>query len=340
MTLLILAIAGCWDRVEIEDRAFAIAIGVNAVDEGFNFYVSNASTKDDGAEGEEDENSSKPSSQGNSLIEAIHNLNARSSRELFIGQAKTVVFGTDLLKDSKSFKEAVGALESIAEVDRMITVLATESDIQEILNSSPTGEENPGYYVVNSYRLASKSGGRSFHQYYESMLADLRQTADTLLPIIEEDGQVAGAVVIKDYKMADKLDGTQLRGLLWPQSRTCIGAIIGDDVPLIIRRHRSNLRFTEEDGNLRCYIDVKVTGEVSRIWKEAPAALIYEQLIASEMEESIKIIQQDLEVDTLHLKRALQKERHSLYQRYAQNWEHSYREMEIIPLVRCRIITK
>jgi hypothetical protein len=318
-----------------------MAIGINSSNEGFDFSVSNAQPTTQSEEGEEEGDDYSPSSQGRSLIEAIHELNAKSSRELFLGQTKTVVFGTDLLKDNNAFKEAIGVLENLAEVDRMITVLATDSDIQEILNASPNREarHEAGYYVVNSYRLASKSGGHSFHQYLESMTADLRRTGNTLVPVIEESGQVAGAVLIRDFEMADKLNGTELRGLLWAESNACKGAILGD-IPLIVRRHKSNFRFSEEDGHLRCFVDVKISGEVSRMWKEAPAALEYEQLIASEMEESIRKIQQDLKVDALHLQRALQRGQHALYQRYSQDWQHSFSEMEIIPLVRCKINLK
>jgi len=330
--IIIMVMAGCWDRVEIESRAFVMAMGVDSSDDEFTFSVINAQTND-----EESEDGQNISADGRTLLEAMHRLNARSSQELFLGQAKAAIFSIDLLEDEQKFHQSLGLLESHAEVDRMITMLATNEDISEILNASPTEETKSGYFVVNFYRLAPKSGGLSFHQTLESMMADLRLTGNTLIPLIKDEGKAAGAAVIKDFELAGQLDGEELRGLLWAKSHACEGAIIGENIPISIRRHRSSFRFSEKDGNLQCVIDVRVKGEVSRFWGKAPASLEYEQLIVEEIKKSVQTIQEELEVDALKLKHALQKKQRTLYNYYAQDWEHSFREMKIVPVVRCKV---
>lgn len=336
LSIFIMAMAGCWDSVEIESRAFAMAVGIDdSEDANFTFSVINAQTAND-----ESEDGEHISADGHTLIEAIHRLDARSSQELFLGQTKAAVFGIDVLEDGQKFRQALGLLEGHPEVDRMITLLATSANVPQILNASPREDAKSGYYVVNFYRLAPKSGGLSFHQTLESAMADLRLSGNTLIPLIQDDGKAAGAAVIKNFELAGQLDGEALRGLLWTKNRACEGAIVGEDIPLTVRRHRSSFRFNEKNGRLQCIADIRIKGEISRFWGDAPASLDYEQLIAEEIKKSVQTIQQELNVDALKLRSTLRKKQRNLYNHYAQDWDRSFSEMEIVPLVRCKVIIK
>jgi len=351
--LLIFAftLAGCWDRVELENRAFAVAMGIDVQDGQFEFAVASARSESNDEGDDEDKNNEddeeaadKQPAQSNRLIEAIQSLDASSSRKLFLGQAKTAVFGKNLLKDENLFREAIYELENRSDIDRSISVLATTSKVTDIINASPSGEEKPGYYVVNFHDIAPKTGGKSFNQNFELMMAGLRETSGSaLLPLIEieKEEKIAGAAVIKNYQFAGEMDGIELRGLLWAKSGACKGAIItSQDIPMTVHRHRSNMHFSEENGTLRTIIEVHIKGEVADFWGETPPSFVYDNFIAKEMETSIEKIQQELEVDALSLRRALQKKNYRLYQRYAdspERWEQTFVDMKIVPVVSCSI---
>jgi len=359
-------LAGCWDRIEIEDRAFAVAFGIDAAgtkdstdpinaeaDEEereereqarfrFSAALASADNKSSGGGDEENESGDDPSTQGQTLLESIYALDAQCSRKLSFGQAKTVVLGKRLLQDQDLFREAVGVIENRSEIDRTITVLVTDGEVPDILSATPPSGSKPGYYVVNFYRLASKSGGQSFQKNFEMMMAELRATGNTLLPLIgeaDDNIQVEGALAIKDYQLAGELSGTELRGLLWAENKACKGAILTTDnnMPMIVRRHRSSVRFDEEDGHLRCFVNVRVKGDVYHFGDEAPKALEYEQLIEQEIKKAAKKLQQELELDAFNFRMALRKQRYSLYQQYVYDWEQAFVDMEIIPAVRCDI---
>jgi len=348
LIISLLMLAGCWDRIEIEDRAFAVAFGIDAVDEEsearFQFSAAIA-RPDDESTGDTEEDGADTSTQGQTLVEAIYALDARCSRKLCFGQAKTVVLGKELLQNRDLFREVVGVIENRPEIDRTITVLAAHDNVPDILKASPHGGAKQGYYVVNFYRLAPKSGGRSFQKNFEKMMAELRATGNTLLPLVEEEDdniQVEGALAIKDYQLVGALDGAELRGLLWADDKACKGAILTteDHTPMVVRRHRSHLRFSEEDGYLRCIVDVRVKGEVYHFGDKAPKALEYEQLIEQEIKKTAEKLQQELEVDTFNFRTVLRKQRYSLYRKYADDWEQAFKDMEVIPMVRCDILYK
>jgi len=336
MLLVLLPMTGCWDGVELENRVFAVAIGIDtSEDKDVRFSLSAATARPENEsgsdEGEDEDNHT--SVQGRTPIEAIRNLDARSSRKLFLGQTKTVVLGNSLLEDNVRFREAITALENHSDIDRRINVLATRDSIPEIISAHPPGEPKPGYYVVNFNRLAAKSGGRSLQKDLESLLADLRATGKSLIPVVQEEGgdiKVEGAVVISNFQKAGTLDGLELRGLMWAGNKACEGAILTaeDNIPMVIRRHRGYLGFSEDAGRLRCTINVRVRGDA--LYDNSPE---YERIIAREIQKTAEKLQRELEIDAFNLKVALWKQNYALYQKYANDWPQVFKEMEIVPVV-------
>lgn len=167
-------LSGCWDSTEIEVRAFVLAFGIDVQDDNFQFHAVIAQP-DEGNNDNDDKDRTRHA-EGRTLTEAIDNLNARSSRDIFLGQAKAIVFSKKVLEDQDSLNKAIHAIENRHEIDRSINVVATDNDIAEILTNS--------YYIVNFDRLAEKSQGRSFQKNFEAMMADLRSTGNTTLPKI------------------------------------------------------------------------------------------------------------------------------------------------------------
>jgi|GEM_PF-324448 len=325
--LLLFVLAGCWDSEALENRDFALAFGIDAAEEArYEFYVAIAGLDSD----EEDESKSISSAQGQTLMEAIRAMDAGSGRDLFLGQAKTAVFSKSLIEDRALFREAIGTIENQYNIDRAITVIAT--DDMDILSEDK---------VVEFYRLAPKSGGHSFYKTFEAMMADLRDTGNTLLPLINQ-----GAIAIKDYQLAGELDATELRGLLWHEDKACEGAVLTseDNISMLVKRNRGALRFIENDGRLMCVMDIQVEGELCIFRDETPPdkerlSWEYERLIKDEIENSVQKLQHELGLDAINLQAVLRKRQHSLYRNYADNWERSFRDMQIIALVNCKIRT-
>ena len=205
LATIILLFSGCWDSVELEDRAFIMAFGFDAAeDEGFRFYaaIAQPSEQDSGSDDNDENEGISMSAEGQTPLEAIQNTDAKSSRDLYFGQAKTVVFGKKILENQDLFKQALEFIESCNMIDRSINVIATEDNIEKILTASPPSGGKSGYYVANFHRLAEKSRGRSLQKNFDSMMADLRSGGGTMIPMIwEEDGgiRIEGGYQLSDF---------------------------------------------------------------------------------------------------------------------------------------------
>jgi len=303
---------------------------------------------DESDDSDKDKNEANQAANGRTIVEAIKALNSHSSRHLFLGHAKTVVIGKEILEDGKLFQEALSSLEQLPEIDRQIGILVTPSNVPEILAAKPPGESKPGYYVIHFNRLAEKSGGMSFHADLETVYSQLRATGTALIPSIrEEDGHflLQGAMAVKGNQLAGELDAYETRGLLWAKDKKCKGAVVTIEheerpISMVVRRHSATPHFSEEDGRLHCTIDVRITGETSFPLDRATLQELvqeYEAHIEEEMQQVIKKLQQEWEIDAYNFKSNLRKRQYQLYQRYADYWDEAFLEMEIVPSVKCKL---
>ena len=353
--LLPLFLGGCWDRVELENRTFVLALGVDKVGEGLalsiapavphvpqgNMADTDVEASDEGETGEAGDPPGDTQAAA-SFPEALHALNRHSSRDVFLGQAKTVVLGTDLLGDATAFRHVMYALDHHRDIDLRIGILATAEDVSSVLDAHPSGEAKPGYYVANYYRIVPKSGGRAFYQDFQRLTAQLRTPGAALVPLVspESNGglKIAGAAVMAQGQMVGQLDGDTLRGVLWSQGGMCRGALLSPagEIPLEVRKHRARLRFTENENGLRCIIDVRVCAEATL--KEArregvplpPQACPYENFIAQEVLAAVAAAQA-MDADIFRLEDALRRFQPHLYAKYKAGFNAA--QVEVVPLV-------
>ena len=191
-----LTLTGCWDRVEIENRAFVVAIGIDKEDDNYSVSLSVPLLKKE--TNEEDECHIKTAT-GKTITEALKQLDAKTDKTLYYGQAKLLVLGGDLLNDPKMTDRTIQAMKSNREIDLRINVLAAEN-AKEILEAKPPGETLPGLFVADIYRNKHKLGGASFALDLERLASSYKNGA--IIPMIKADDnegtplKLNGAVLI------------------------------------------------------------------------------------------------------------------------------------------------
>jgi len=206
--LIPLVLTGCWDTVEIENRAFVISVGIDKSDGG-QFAVSlaipdtSAITGDSGGGGkmktvEEAEDTSIPG--------AIGKIGEKTSRSLYFGHAKIVVFGGELLGDEKMFREALDFLEKNYQTGRKINILAAEGTASEMLRGGKEGYPAVGLYVSELYRYKRNGAAGVSKKSFDELSRDMNTAGSTIIPRISLDGdgqaELGGAAVIRGNRLA------------------------------------------------------------------------------------------------------------------------------------------
>ncbi|MCL2217717.1 MAG: Ger(x)C family spore germination protein [Defluviitaleaceae bacterium] len=377
--MLILASAavlltGCWDRVEIENRAFVVAMGIDKASDSdgearyrVTLSVPILGKNDDGMNpqsgGENDNEDDDPPphiriSSGQTITEALKKLDSKTDKQLYYGQTKLLVLGTGLLEDPGLVDGVINIFDNMLEIDTRMHVLAAE-DAAKILYAKPPGETLPGLYVSEIYRHKNKIGGTAFALDFERFSTAQRgeKNNGAIVPKIyvkEDELQLYGAVVLKDRRLTGHLTPDELRGFLWCFPGGGKGAIVTcpEKIPMKVESHAANINFepiaatSTSPVSLRVTIDVTAAGRVEEYHKahltqeartKLQAALARE--ISQEIAHVAAILQKDNNLDGFDFLEHLRKKNYSLYKQHSDNWREVFPTLQIIPRVKVEVKT-
>ena len=365
-------ITGCWDKVEIENRGFVIAMGIDKFEDKNDDkavqlddekesqkarYTVTMALPDIGAlsgPGGDDSSEFVKIAAAPTVSAAIRLIDTFSSERLYFGHTKAVIFHEDILKDEYLFREALDAIERNRELSRSLLVLATSDDIKKVLDADIPGEPLVGAFIAEFYRK-SEGAAITFKQDLEGLTRRLRSGGDALIPIISLEGKkkdvqvkLGGTAVIKDFQMAGKLSDSQTRAFMWFNGKAK-GALItaeheGIDVPMRINSSKSKTSFYEENGRIICVLDINARAEVEEFDflgielndDESLRELseVCERIVSDEISQLFTTFRDELEVDGFGLHERLRKQNHVIFAAYG---DEAYKHMMLIPRVDLKI---
>ena len=333
----------CWDRVEIENRAFVVSIGIDEKDGEYEVSLSVPLLKKD------DDEESKPhikTATAQTIAQALHLLDAKTDKTLYYGQAKLLVLGDSLLQNPDMTSTVIQAMKHKAEIDLRINVLAAEGSAKDILEAKPPGETLPGLFVADIYRNKNKLGGESFALDLERLANSYHNGA--IIPVIQQSDcdstplKLYGAAVINNRHTVGKLSQEELQGYLWCMSHGNNGAIVtveigGKNVPVTIEKHSAKIEFEPCTAGVRAIVNVKLLAELET---SLPSGITQNDIqhkvskqIAKEIATTAELLQSKYAVDGYDWLELLRKKNYKLYQENYQNSDVTFTQMEILPTV-------
>jgi len=353
--ITLLFFTSCWDRVEIENRAFVVAIGVDAYEEtdaSENRFTITLSVPVLEKENEENNDDDPPkhikTASGKTIAETLKNLDAKSDKRLYYGQAKLLLLGENLIERPDLVSEVIKSLESKSDIDVRIHVLVAE-DVIKILETTPPGETLPGLYVSDIYRHKHKLGGNSFALDLERLSSALsnEKASGAIIPkIISEKDELKldGAALLKNNKKVDELSHDELKGLLWGYKKAGEGAVVTSGVTSMeVENHRTKIKFINKlNYPLTAVVDVKINGTIGEYHdlsneEKQKLEMIFAAEISDELLKTINKLQNEINIDGLNLLEHLRKNEHNLYKRYSKKWDDAYPKVNITPQVKVTI---
>ena len=141
--LLPLFLTGCWDLVEIENRNYVINLGIDN-DAGEYTVTYGLAWSDD-----EEHTGSLKTVKGVNLAYLLENTDISSEKQTFLGHAKTLILGENILKDEILFEKVINTLKNNDEISSKILIMECQgkgSDAVKAIN------EEKQMYIWNFYR--------------------------------------------------------------------------------------------------------------------------------------------------------------------------------------------
>ncbi|EYE89875.1 hypothetical protein Q428_00390 [Fervidicella metallireducens AeB] len=357
LLLVIIFFTGCWDKVEIENRAFIVSIAVDALTE----KNPNAST----TQGIYEDTSPimkgiftvispqklasgdpKPyevlKSQGLNLSNIVVNLSNKFGRSPFYAHTRVFLLGEGLLKNEDAFLGTLDVNARFHEFNRQMYVVAVKGNIDEIYNTDLKLDDTPSEHIKNIIDGAEKLGS-SIKLDLSSFLSSLRDNGSVLIPCIEvKNGEMtaSGLAIVSDYKFQGYIPDKYIRGYACLINRLKGGRKVVEDgnKEYSFSISSSNRRIWLVDKNKPKYrISVEMEGdlyqysfneELMNPEKIEDVKKLLEDSLKLELEEEIKYFQNDVGKDFLGIGEYTKKYHNKFFKEHEKDWDETFKNAE------------
>ncbi|MGE5629609.1 MAG: Ger(x)C family spore germination protein [Caulobacteraceae bacterium] len=351
--LCILLTAGCWDKIEIEDRLFVLAIGVDKTQESekktpedrymLSFVSPVVSQVNEG---------SGPAFKtyktvNNTLITSLSQLLERFAKQQFFGHARVMIFGEELLKDDVLFRSIVDGITRYHEMHGSMYTYVVPGGAEEVFKVEPYFDK----------LLASYITGITDNSQYDSKIPKLtlmemevklnEQDGSLIIPRLvpdEKEVKISGAGIMKDYKLIGYLKDEETAVYNWLTGNARGGniAVEFENAPLSFRHFtfKRNIRLDKVEGD-KIYLSYNMETEGSieeyilgkRILDDTKLRQIEKAInkrIKSESEKLIKKFKEEYKIDMIGAKDYLSKYHPGIYKSIEKDYEKNFAENIII----------
>lgn len=359
LLLAALLLTGCWDRKEIDERGFAVALGVDTaredtdkmrimVEQALPWLIATNPTGGGGAATE------RPSTTlvttAHLPFEGIRQLATTTSRQLFFGHLMAVLVGEGQAR--RGLKEILDFLNRDREVPRKARIFLVKGEALPVLQTKLRPGLLIARYLLDITQQKTKTG-RLLDLDINRFDVTLSQTGGTVLMpriVLGEGGDVtvAGSGVIKDLRLVGWLGELETRGVQWVTGEVRGGVVtlpcpdLPGDLSFDIASTRRKLEPRRVGDRIIFNLKLRVEGELVQHTCQVAGLTtrrlaVYESAVADTIKEEIlgtfAKVQREFDADIFTLGSTLKKKAPRLWREVTWSREFSRMELEVEPTV-------
>ncbi|WP_282940992.1 Ger(x)C family spore germination protein [Paenibacillus sp. RC67] len=269
--LMVLLLAGCWDRVEVNDLTLIMAAGLDKKDDklSLSIEVFVPQPSGGGGGGGESGNSGKGTSsataqtlvrsaEGVTLADAISKLQEEFPRRIFWGHCEIFIFGEKLAREG--MRENIDFIMRESGPRERADVFVSKGEAKDILKLIPPIERSSAEVLREMAKL--QTGMKvTVKDFAEMLNGEARAAALPWVEVLPPEqyqqpnqtvGFINGTAIIKGDKMVGRLNDKLTRGLLWLRNE--VESSIVTIEPKESKGHVS-MKLLRSDTNLVPHID-------------------------------------------------------------------------------------
>lgn len=360
---------GCWDRVEIDRRAFVSTIAIDTGDDinqgkklkkikkdepfeesmskrlnvtyGYPDISELGPTK--GAAASEKKISTEAYSMEDSLSEATK----KSSRNIHLGHTKVLILSDAILQYPDVVKEIMDYFSRNADINRMMKIVITKGNAEKFQSFKPEMEKNFQTYITGIMENNDRNSS-VLPMTLNEFISLISENGNAVVPYVEMDKDkdeiiLYGTAVIKNYRMLGVLNSVETSNLEILRGKSKGGNKVlyreGHPVDYIIEdvQRKFDLKNLDKD-NLQLNVNIRIEGSISgfTIQKNVLQSKLireYEESfnnsLSEECEKIIQTFQEKYSLDPLSIKEYLEKFHPYKYKRIKNNWEYVFKKAKI-----------
>ncbi|MFZ5351249.1 MAG: Ger(x)C family spore germination protein [Bacillota bacterium] len=354
MLLTCSLLTGCWDKVEIEQRLFVLALGVDKIEDEEKSlpkdrYLVSFVSPIVGAlqEGGGESTYHTYKTTGEIFTICLNNLYSRFAKRLSFEHTRTIVFGEELLKEEGIFKEVLDAMGRSHELHKSMYVFVVPGRAEEVFEIKPKYEKLLAMYVTgiaDNQRYSDRISKQAAYEMYNELL---NSNGNTLIPRLipsKDEVTIKGVGIIKNYKLIGYLDGEEYLPVNWLRNKANSGLIEiyhkGIAVPFRYNEFKTNIKLDRvQDTKIQLTYSMETEGSVLEyIWDkdmlEEEVILTLEKELEKKIEEetnrAIKRFKEEFGVDLIGVRDYLSKYQPDIYEAVEKDYDIRFvRDIEI-----------
>ncbi len=364
LMMLTLLLGGCWSKLELNELAIAVGLGIDKVDNEFEITVqvvdpSEISSKQPTA-------GRAPvvsySSKGATVFEAIRKMTTSTPRKPYFAHLQIVVLGDELAKEG--INESLDLISRAHEFRNDFNVIvAHDATAEEVLNILTPIEKVPAFKILNSLKASEKDMGTTQSVKFDELINALNNRESVILSVIEIHGdkhvgieqtnvkrskpsvllKYAGLAVFKEGKLIGLLTEDESRSLNFLRDKIestieILACPKKGTLSTVITHSKTKIKGTFENGSpkINVLIDVKQNvGEVQcsiDLTKEKSIHFVNkktEERIKKQIEETINLVQQNYRVDIFGFGEVLHRTNPKEWKKMKKDWLTIFQELPV-----------
>jgi len=358
--LISLLLTGCWDKLEIEERAHISALGIDKHDpsseeengptqEQTNDYIMDkfAFTFVFPQTSLDEQENIVVKTVGESFFAVSRRLANRTNKEMFLGHLRTVILGVDVIKDEHLFREILDGIETNELISRRVILTVAEDKASDIIAVTPDMEPQVGQFIAELFRRRDRTP-RTPAGSAGDILQDLHESGNTLIPKLTagtSDIKAEGSAVIKNYKFEGWLGGIDTGHLMILKGEIpVVGGISvqykGHSIPIDMRPEKPKVSLVEHEDNIKILIEVSAEADIKQTYFQSDEDLLKSETvekiqklvniqIKENMEHAVNKIQKEFKTDVIGIDRYLRQRNYPLWKTIEDDWEEMFPDIEI-----------
>lgn len=365
-TCISVILSGCWDEIDIENRAFITAIAIDLADESDGktmielteqiIVPTGLGTSQHPAGGDAYRNLSRT---GEGLFEINRNISRQENRKMDVEHLGLILISTELAEKDEMFANVLDVFVRQQYMRRGVLVAIVENKAKDLLNVKAEHAKIPAQYISEVMEQAESIATINplrIGDIHESLLIDRSFAVPLLASISEESIYYEGIAVMSDTpsKLAGTLLGEFARGRNLIIGEAQDGAIStdveGELASYEILDSNSKYKLINRNGNkLTFQVDIDITASLREYFGTVdfynPEILIkFEHALGNEVMNltaaAVTEVKDKLQIDVLDFDTYLRMHHNTLWEEIKHNWDYGenyFAQSEIIINVNANI---
>lgn len=368
---LITVATGCWDKIEIDKRAFiyTLSIDTKAVQDKnpedadiktkskikailtIPLPVKVAASSSQGKSSPSEKPYISLTLEGRDIPDIIKSFNTTQSRTAFLDHTRLLIFGENLLKDKEAFSEVIDYIQRDAHFNKLARVAFIKGGIDSILDAKPEIDVLPSTYIMEVLDKA-KENSLFIVDNISEMMVGLSNEGKTVLPCIEikkDRVEINSLALIKDFQLLGFMDGKYMKAYTAINNKLKYGEklfkYMGVEIPYNILSSQRRITLINKEEPLEYKISLQMNGSINEfsfrnLSKPATIKSMQEALDKSfklEFEEAANFFQKVINEDYIGIEEYTRKYNNRIYNKYKDDWQRVFKNAIITFDVNTRI---